>query len=75
MPLCNFLSLGEWLPWQDGIGNGDKIAFTGGVALNDGVRKSLEKELGKSFYVPKKCQLVGALRVALIGREIVLGKK
>lgn len=50
------------------IGNGNKIIFTGGVALNEGVRKSLEAELGK-VYVPKECQLVGALGAALIGRN------
>lgn len=57
------------------IGSGNKIVFTGGVALNDGVRKSLENELGKKVCVPETCQMVGALGAALIGRDLMLGKK
>ena len=51
------------------VGSNKKIVFTGGVALNDGVRRSLEAELGQDIYVSKECQLAGALGAALIGRE------
>jgi len=51
------------------LGAGQKITFTGGVALNDGVKKSLEEGLHKEITVPKECQLVGALGAALLARE------
>lgn len=57
------------------VGIGNKIAFTGGVALNEGVQKSLAKELGVSLAVPAECQLVGALGAALIGQEQLLNTR
>lgn len=51
------------------LGLGEKIAFTGGVALNEGVRVSLEQEIGREVVVPRECQFVGALGAALIARD------
>lgn len=51
------------------LGAGQKITFTGGVALNDGVKKSLEEGLNREVIVPKECQLVGALGAALLARD------
>lgn len=52
------------------IGLGKNIAFVGGGAKNDGLRKTLERFLGASFLpVPGDPQLTGALGAALIARE------
>jgi predicted CoA-substrate-specific enzyme activase len=56
------------------MGTNGIVTFTGGVALNDGVRRSLENELGRKIVVPRDCQLVGAIGAALIGREILCHK-
>jgi (R)-2-hydroxyacyl-CoA dehydratese activating ATPase len=48
----------------------DEIALTGGVALNDGVRRSLESASGKSIKVPNNPQLIGALGAAIHAFEI-----
>ena len=44
----------------------EKIAFTGGVALNKGVQRALEEELKSSVTVPQDCQFTGALGAALL---------
>jgi predicted CoA-substrate-specific enzyme activase len=54
------------------IGIDGPVTFTGGVARNEGIRKSLEKEIGVPVMVPSECQIAGALGAALIGREILL---
>lgn len=51
------------------IGVGEKIAFTGGVALNRGIRRTLAEELGRPVCVPELCQFTGALGAALLARE------
>lgn len=43
----------------------EEIALTGGVALNDGVRRALEAVAGKSIKVPANPQLIGALGAAI----------
>ncbi|MFA6450407.1 MAG: acyl-CoA dehydratase activase [bacterium] len=48
----------------------DDIALTGGVALNDGVRRALEAAAGKSIKVPANPQLIGALGAAIHAFEI-----
>jgi predicted CoA-substrate-specific enzyme activase len=53
--------------------NNSKIVFTGGVALNRGVHRSLEQELAKTIYVPEECQLAGALGAALIAQDLIGG--
>jgi (R)-2-hydroxyacyl-CoA dehydratese activating ATPase len=42
--------------------------FTGGVAKNTGIKKYLEEEFGKSFFVPPEPQIAGALGAALIAQ-------
>ena len=51
------------------LGPYHRVIFTGGVALNPGVRRSLEKELGIPIEVPPHCQLAGAIGAALIGLD------
>lgn len=42
------------------------VAFTGGVALNQGVKRALEEEIGCPVIVPDVCQYTGALGAALL---------
>ena len=51
------------------LGVKEQVAFTGGVAQNQGVIRALEQELGCRVIVPEVCQFTGALGAALIGRE------
>jgi activator of 2-hydroxyglutaryl-CoA dehydratase len=48
------------------LGIKEKIVFTGGVALNAGVRRALEEELKSKVFVPGECQFTGALGAALL---------
>jgi predicted CoA-substrate-specific enzyme activase len=45
------------------------VAFTGGVALNDGVRRALNDLLGEAVVIPTEPQLTGALGAALLAAE------
>lgn len=45
------------------------VAFTGGVALNAGVRQALQAVLGVAVTVPPDPQLTGALGAALLAAE------
>jgi len=45
------------------------VAFTGGVALNEGVRVALAEVLGAKIIVPPDPQLTGALGAALLAAE------
>lgn len=45
------------------------VAFTGGVALNEGVREALAQVLGAPITVPADPQLTGALGAALLAAE------
>ena len=47
------------------------VAFTGGVAKNSGVVRSLEEKLGLKLLVPNEPLLSGALGAALMGRDLV----
>ncbi|MBN1857222.1 MAG: 2-hydroxyglutaryl-CoA dehydratase [Dehalococcoidia bacterium] len=51
------------------------VVFTGGVALNAGVVKAIEKKLGYKVFVPEQPLLTGALGAALLGREHVMNKR
>lgn len=51
------------------VGLQEKIAFTGGVALNRGVKNALLRELGTDIMVPEVCQFTGALGAALLAFE------
>jgi len=46
-----------------------RIAFTGGVAKNQGMVKMLERKLGLPLLLPENPQIVGAIGAALIGQE------
>lgn len=52
------------------IGLEGPIAFTGGVARNQGVKRALEEELNCPILVPENCQYTGALGAALLAREV-----
>lgn len=43
-----------------------KVAFTGGVAMNSGVKRALQEELDCEVLVPDICQYTGALGAALL---------
>ena len=47
------------------------VVFTGGVAKNPGVVRSLEESLGSKLLVPDEPLLTGALGAALVGRDLV----
>jgi activator of 2-hydroxyglutaryl-CoA dehydratase len=53
------------------VGIEKDVALVGGVALNDGVVKTLEKELGFAVMVPDVPQIVSALGAAILAREAV----
>lgn len=43
----------------------DEIIFTGGVALNPGVKDAIEKESGSTIYIPHSPQFTGAVGAAI----------
>ncbi|KUG05171.1 benzoyl-coa reductase subunit badg [hydrocarbon metagenome] len=51
------------------LGIQEKVAFTGGVAINNGVRRALGEELGCEIIIPDLCQYTGALGAALLACE------
>lgn len=51
------------------LGIREQVAFTGGVAINQGVKRALEAELGLKVIVPEACQYTGALGAALLALE------
>jgi activator of 2-hydroxyglutaryl-CoA dehydratase len=51
------------------LGVKEKVVFTGGVAQNAGVRRTLEEELKSKVFVPGECQFTGALGAALLAAE------
>ena len=46
-----------------------ELAFTGGVALNSGVVKALETQLGHDIHVPEHPDIVGALGAAILAKN------
>lgn len=56
-------------PMAKRMGLEEQVIFTGGVAINKGVKRALDKELGLETIVPEECQFTGALGAALIARE------
>ena len=48
-----------------------EVVFTGGVAKNHGVRKSLEDLIGMEMLLPEEPQIVGALGAALLAQEVL----
>lgn len=51
------------------MGIKEQVAFTGGVAINPGVKRALEEEIGAKIMVPEVCQYTGALGAALLALE------
>lgn len=51
------------------VGLEGEVMLTGGVALNEGVRRALERRLRVKFRVPPQPQLVGAYGAALLARD------
>ena len=49
----------------------DRVALTGGVALNEGVKEALEETLERKLVVPPAPQVVGAVGAALVAAELV----
>ncbi len=50
------------------------IVFQGGVAANDGIKEAFERELGEKLFVPEDYDVMGAVGVGLIAKEIVKRK-
>ena len=48
------------------LGIKERVGFTGGVAINAGVKRALEEELGCQLLIPSGCQFTGALGAALL---------
>lgn len=53
------------------VGLKDDVVFTGGVALNQGMVRALEKNTGHTIKTSPLCQLNGALGAALFGYQKV----
>ncbi len=51
------------------IGVSNKIAVTGGVALNKGLVRALAEELGTDMYTPEEPECVAALGAAILAEE------
>lgn len=47
------------------------VLFTGGVAMNTGVVRALEENLGFKILIPEEPLLSGAIGAALLGKEIM----
>lgn len=49
----------------------EKIFFQGGVAANAGMRAAFEKELGMKLVVPEHYNVMGAIGVAIIAKNMI----
>ena len=58
--------------YLNNVGKGKQIlppvAFQGGVAANEGMKKALEKALGMEVIIPKDYCLMGAIGAAMLAR-------
>lgn len=45
------------------------ISFQGGVAANKGIKEAFEEELGLKVFIPSNYDVMGAIGVAILGRE------
>ena len=57
------------------LGRPGCMAMSGGVALNSGVVKAMEKEMGCPILVHPLCQLSGAIGAAVLAYEKLLKAK
>ena len=53
------------------VGFKNDVVFTGGVALNVGIKEALESEIGLNIIVPEQPQIIGALGAAVLARNEV----
>ncbi len=53
------------------VGFKKDVVFTGGVAKNVGVKKTMEDEIGLEILIPQEPQIMGALGAALLARAEV----
>ncbi len=51
------------------------IIFTGGVAINSGIKRAIMEELQTPVTVPEECQFTGALGAALLAAENLMKDK
>jgi (R)-2-hydroxyacyl-CoA dehydratese activating ATPase len=58
-----------------GLGVVEKVAFTGGVAKNIGVKRALEETLGVDIIIPQEPQIVGALGAAIFANDEVVNAR
>ncbi|UWG98732.1 acyl-CoA dehydratase activase [Dehalobacter sp. DCM] len=56
------------------VGYREQVAFTGGVAMNQGIKFFLEETLKMPIVVPEQPQIMGALGAALLATETRVGK-
>lgn len=56
------------------VGYRDRVAFTGGVAMNQGLKKYLEDNIGLPVIVPENPQIIGALGAALLSFDTSVGR-
>jgi predicted CoA-substrate-specific enzyme activase len=57
------------------IGVVPDVAFTGGVAKNQGMVRALQKEVGSKILIPENPQITGALGSALIAVDRMGGEE
>lgn len=71
MGLCEALARN----YLSNVGKGKKIqepvVFQGGVAANQGLKRSFEKLLGMPVQIPEHYEVMGAVGAALLAREIM----
>ncbi|WP_073998635.1 acyl-CoA dehydratase activase [Anaerococcus urinomassiliensis] len=57
------------------VGIKDDVVFTGGVALNHGMVRALEENIGHKIKTSEYSQLVGALGAGLLGYQKIANKR
>ena len=57
------------------LGHPACLAMSGGVALNNGVVRAMEKEMGCPILVDSLCQSAGAIGAAVLAYEKLLKAK
>ncbi|GBD98408.1 R-phenyllactate dehydratase activator [bacterium BMS3Abin07] len=48
----------------------DPVIFQGGVAANEGIKSSFERELNKEIIIPEHFNIMGAIGAAMLAREL-----
>ncbi|CDZ75558.1 Activator of (R)-2-hydroxyglutaryl-CoA dehydratase [Peptoniphilus sp. ING2-D1G] len=57
------------------VGIKDDVVMTGGVALNKGMVRALEENVGHKIYTSEYCQLNGALGAAIFAHQKIMQNK